>query len=122
MLYEVLAIFTGGGLGAVLRYLVTHYSNKFFGIPHIGTFTVNIIGCLLIGFVLGLTINKTVLPQEVKLFITVGFLGGLTTFSTFNSEIFYLIKEGNIFQGTAYMLTSCLIGLIFTYAGYNLGK
>ena len=122
MLYEVLAIFAGGGLGAVLRYFATHYLSKFFGIPHIGTFTVNIIGCLLIGFVLSVTINKIALTPEAKSFITVGFLGGLTTFSTFNSEVFYLIKDGNLFHGTAYMLASCCIGLIFTYAGYNLGK
>ena len=84
MLYEVIAIFLGGGLGAVLRYLITQYSSRSFGISHYGTFAVNILGCLLIGFVIGITINKITLPNELKLFIMVGFLGGLTTFSTFS--------------------------------------
>ena len=54
----------------------------------------------------------------VKLFITVGILGGLTTFSTLNVEVFELIKSGKIFYGLFYMLISCLIGLLCTFGGY----
>ena len=122
MLYEVIAIFLGGGLGAVLRYLITQYSSRSFGISHYGSFAVNILGCLLIGFVIGITINKITLPNELKLFIMVGFLGGLTTFSTFNSETFYLLKNGNILHGLSYVITSCTLGLVSTCIGYYLGK
>ena len=122
MLCEVMAIFLGGGLGAVLRYLITQYSNRSFGISHYGTFAVNVLGCLLIGFVIGITINKITLPNELKLFIMVGFLGGLTTFSTFNSETFYLLKSGNILHGLGYVMISCVLGLLSTCAGYYLGK
>lgn len=122
MLNEIFAIFIGGGLGAVLRYLVTRFSHHVCGIPHIGTFLANILGCLLIGYVFGLTMDKIQLSNEVKLFITVGFLGGLTTFSTFNNETFCLLKEGKLFLGAGYMLLSCLIGLVFTFIGYQLGK
>ena len=122
MLNEILAIFIGGGLGAVLRYLVTRFSHRICGVPHVGTFVANILGCFLIGYVLGLTMEKINLPTEVKLFITVGFLGGLTTFSTFNNETFCLLKEGKFLLGAGYMVLSCLLGLAFTLLGYHFGK
>ena len=122
MLNEILAIFIGGGLGAVLRYLVTRFSHRICGVPHVGTFVANLLGCFLIGYVLGLTMEKINLPTEVKLFITVGFLGGLTTFSTFNNETFCLLKEGKFLLGAGYMVLSCLLGLAFTLLGYHFGK
>lgn len=122
MLNEILAIFIGGGLGAVLRYIVTRFSHRICGIPHVGTFVANLLGCFLIGYVLGLTMEKINLSTEVKLFITVGFLGGLTTFSTFNNETFCLLKEGKFLLGAGYMALSCLLGLAFTLLGYHFGK
>ena len=122
MFNEVLAIFIGGGLGAVLRYLVTRFSHHICGLPHLGTFIANIAGCFLIGYVFGITMDKISLPNEAKLFITVGFLGGLTTFSTFNNETFCLLKEGKFLLGAGYMVLSCVLGLAFTLLGYHLGK
>ena len=111
MLYELIAVFAGGGIGAVLRYLMTLCAGKCFGMPYVGTFA--------IGYIFGLTLNKTaLLPQHLKLFITVGFLGGLTTFSTFNYEVFSFFKDGKIIHGAGYMLLSCLLGLLFTLAGF----
>lgn len=119
MLYELTAVFAGGGIGAVLRYLMTLCAVKCFGMPCVGTFVVNIAGCFAIGYIFGLTLNKTaLLPQHLKLFITVGFLGGLTTFSTFNYEVFSFFKDGKIIHGAGYMLLSCLLGLLFTLAGF----
>ena len=118
MLYELVAVFAGGGIGAVLRYLMTLCAGKCFGMPYVGTFVVNIAGCFAIGYIFGLTLNKTaLLPQHLKLFITVWFLGGLTTFSTFNYEVFSFFKDGKIIHGAGYMLLSCLLGLLFTLAG-----
>lgn len=54
MLYELIAVFAGGGIGAVLRYLMTLCAGKCFGMPYVGTFVVNIAGCFAIGYVLGL--------------------------------------------------------------------
>ena len=121
MVINFLSIFIGGGIGAVLRYIVTIMCRNLFPLPIIGTLSVNLIGCFLIGYMFGSVLNKSaVLPQTLRLFITVGFLGGLTTFSTFNLEVLELIKNGKVIIGLLYMIGSCLIGLMLTFAGYYL--
>ena len=119
MMINILSIFIGSGIGAVLRYLITIVCRNMFSLPIIGTLSANLIGCFLIGYVFGFILNKSdAIPQSLRLFLTVGFLGGLTTFSTFSFEIFELIKNGKIFIGLLYMLGSCLIALLLTFAGY----
>ncbi|MBR5555765.1 fluoride efflux transporter CrcB [bacterium] len=123
MLNNLIAIFVGGGTGAILRYLTTYLCKSVFGLSFIGTISVNMIGCLLIGFIFGIASQKTeMLPQTVKLLIVVGFLGGLTTFSTFSLESFEFIKDGKIVIGLAYILFSCLIGVTLTALGVYLSK
>ena len=118
---NLIAIFLGGGIGAILRFCATILSSKFFATPIYGTFAVNIVGCFLIGSLFGLVCNKTeALPLAIKLFLTTGLLGGLTTFSTLNFEVFELIKSGKILIGLGYLFLSCFIGLICTYFGYSL--
>lgn len=122
-MFTAIAIFIGGGLGTLLRYCVTMLSNKYLTIPALGTFSVNIIGCLLIGYVLGYISQKAdSIPHIAKLFLTVGFLGGLTTFSTFSWEAFNFLKEGKIIQALIYILSSLIIGLVATYIGFVLSK
>ena len=119
MLSKLISIFIGGGIGAILRYGLTVLSSKYLTTPIIGTFIANIIGCLLIGCFFGFVLNKAeAVPQVTKLFITTGLLGGLTTFSTLNFEVFELIKSGKILMGFGYLFLSCFIGLLFVYLGY----
>lgn len=119
MLLKLISIFIGGGLGASLRFYSTTLSNKMFQTPIYGTFCVNIIGCFLIGCVFGFILNKAdTMPDIIKLFLTTGLLGGLTTFSTLNFEVFELIKSGKILLGLSYLFISCFVGLICTYLGY----
>ena len=121
MLTNILSIFIGGGIGAVLRYIISTMCRNIFSLPIIGTFIANLIGCFLIGCAFGIILNKSdIVPQTLRLFITVGFLGGLTTFSTFSFETFELIKNGKVITGLLYMIGSCLIGLILTFIGYYL--
>ena len=123
MIRNLLAIFICGGLGTICRYLVTQYSKAYFKHYYIGTFIVNIIGCLLIGYLYALTMNKAgFLSPQTKLCITVGFLGGLTTFSTFNLECFCLINEGQTFKAIIYAGLSLIIGLIAVALGYYTGN
>ena len=119
MLSKLISVFVGGGIGAILRYGLTLLSSKTLETPVIGTFCANIIGCFLIGCFFGFILNKAEdIPQVTKLFITTGLLGGLTTFSTLNFEVFELIKSGKILMGFGYLFLSCFIGLIFVYLGY----
>ena len=120
---NILAVFLGGGIGASCRYAITKISEKLFGIAHFGTFSANIIGCFIIGYIFGLLMQKTDLfHPAIKLFLTVGFLGGLTTFSTFSCEAFCFIKDGKILHCALYVLASFTVGLLATLAGYMLAK
>ena len=118
---NLISIFIGGGLGALLRYSVTIICRNIFLLPFVGTLIVNLIGCFLIGCLFGFLINKpNIIPITLRLFLSVGFLGGLTTFSTLDFEVFELIKDGKILVGGLYFIGSCLAGLILTFVGYCL--
>ena len=122
MFCKFLSVFIGGGVGALLRFIASLLSKKYFMAPIFGTFFVNILGCFLLGLVFGLTLNKINMSETLKLFITVGFLGGLTTFSTFNLEVLELLKAGKIGMSFLYIFLSCIFGLLFTYLGYLVSK
>ena len=114
-----LAVFIGGGIGSVLRYGLTLGATRFFSLPLWGTFTANMIGCLLIGFVGGI-INNSISPlsTSVRLFITVGLLGGLTTFSTLNLEALELLRLGKVSWAIGYLLITAITGLLLAALGY----
>lgn len=119
MFLKILFVFTGGGIGSMLRYLASLFAKKYFALPLLATFIVNITGCFLIGLICGFLLNKTcVFSDTIKLIIVIGFLGGLTTFSSLNIEVFDLIKTGKIFYGLSYMFLSCAFGLLATFLGY----
>lgn len=122
-LLNIIAVFVGGGTGASLRYLITKLAAKCCGFSQWGTFGANILGCFLIGYIFGFTMQKTeIIPPALKLFLTVGFLGGLTTFSTFSCEAFCFLKEGKLLHCALYITASVVLGLFATFAGYLLGK
>ncbi len=123
MLYKIISVFIGGGIGAAVRFAVSAVFKKYLLSPIYGTFLVNIIGCFLLGLVFGLALNKfNNMPETLKIFITVGFLGGLTTFSTFNLEIFEFLRAGKTPDAFLYMFLSCIFGLLFTFLGYLISR
>lgn len=96
MLNAILAISAGASLGAVSRWLLGLALNSLFPLIPPGTLAANLIGGYLIGLALAFLAQNAGLPPEWKLFIVTGFLGGLTTFSTFSAEIVHLLQQGRL--------------------------
>ena len=113
-----LLVFFGGGLGSSLRYLVTIAMNQYSKVLPFGTFTVNILGCLLIGLILGYAHKENTITSHQTLLLATGFCGGFTTFSAFANENLELIKNGEIFNFSVYTIGSVLIGILAVFIGY----
>lgn len=119
----ILIIGTGGFIGSIARF----YSSKFLqsilpSVFPLGTFCVNIVGCLLIGIFYGLAEKGNILDDNLRLFLTVGFCGGYTTFSTFANESMLLLKNGEYFYVALYTSLSVFLGLIAVYFGHTITK
>ncbi|NTV19260.1 MAG: fluoride efflux transporter CrcB [Bacteroidales bacterium] len=114
----ILIIGTGSFIGGVSRFLASRYiqNTVISGFPY-GTLFVNILGCLLIGIFYGMSERGNFMSAEMRLFLTVGFCGGFTTFSTFASENLSLLKDGNFFYFALYTALSVFLGLMATYFG-----
>ncbi len=118
MLRNILIIGIGGFLGSILRYLSQLAAGKLFspGFP-IGIFIINIIGCFIIGVVYALSEKGNFLSAEMRLFLTVGFCGGFTTFSTFAYDNLMLLKDNSIGLLLLNVLGSITIGVLAVYGG-----
>jgi fluoride exporter len=120
---KILAVAFGGAFGAVARYLlnISPLQNylKPFPLP---TFLINITGSFLIGFLLIIFTEKFQTDENLRLAIIVGFLGAFTTFSTFELEIFGLIKEKEFITAFAYLFLSVLLGFIGVVTGIILAR
>lgn len=107
----------GGFIGACLRYIISLDAPKLFGIPN-GTLIVNITGGILIGLIMELSLTTDLIPPDLRLFLTTGIMGGLTTFSTFSYETIELFSDGTYILA---ILNVCL-NLFLSLGGVVLGK
>ncbi|MFT8350418.1 fluoride efflux transporter CrcB [Clostridium saccharoperbutylacetonicum] len=109
---KIIFVGIGGGIGAVIRYLVTIQSTKMINSDFpLGTLIVNVVGGFLIGMIVELSISTDLISPELKLFLTTGIMGGLTTFSTFSLETINLISSGRYFFGVANILLNLSLSL-----------
>ena len=108
----------GGFIGAVARYALSSWVQRHFqGAFPYGTLLVNVLGCLLIGGLMAFAEGRLWLSPNLRLLLTVGFLGSLTTFSTFGFETLELLDKGALKIAAAYVTGSLVLGLGCVYLG-----
>jgi CrcB protein len=121
--YNFLLVFLGGGLGASARYwmygAIMRSINSTF--PY-GTMAVNILGCFLIGLLMTAFEERFLVQPTWRIFLTVGILGGFTTFSTFSFETIALLRDAQYFSAAMNVCGSVGFCLIGTFAGTIAGK
>lgn len=123
MLKLILIIGTGSFIGGIARFLTSRYiQNTVISAFPFGTFIVNILGCFLIGLFYGISERSNIINPEWRMFLTVGFCGGFTTFSTFANENIALIRDGNFLFFALYASLSVFIGITATYLGTLITK
>ena len=117
----IMAIALGGAMGAVARYLlaVRVYSLLGIDLPY-GTLTVNLLGTLVLGIVLGLVEERGAFGPEMRSFLTIGLLGGMTTFSTFTYETWDFLREGDVPRAGVYAVASLAGAYLAFVAGHTL--
>ncbi len=115
---NILYVGLGGFIGSILRYLVFLSSNHLLGsnLPY-STIIVNIIGSFFIGFLYQFFNNYIFISESTKLLLTVGFLGGFTTFSTFSIDTFILYQNYGKFFAVSYIILSVVLSLFALLLG-----
>jgi len=117
----LLAVAAGGALGSVARYLAGIGATKLFGLAFPwGTLLINVSGSFLIGVFVELFALKWDLPQEARVFLTVGICGGFTTFSTFSLEAWLLMERGEWGYAAAYVAGSVVLSIAALILGLQL--
>jgi len=123
MTRSFIMVFLGGGLGSVVRYSLGRWIGALhnYNFPY-GTLVVNIIACFILGLIIGLADHKQLFTAPARLFWTVGFCGGFSTFSTFSQETFYLIQGGFNLSMIVYVTLSLLFCVFSVYLGLFAGE
>ena len=117
----ILLVGIGGFIGAVLRYLITNWTQdtiNALSLPY-GTLTVNILGCLLIGLLAGLSESRNLFGTETRGLILVGVLGGFTTFSAFGYATIQLLRDGEGWAAVSNGGLHLCLGLTAVWIGYS---
>jgi fluoride exporter len=122
MTHSILAISAGAALGAVLRWFLGLWLNSVFTLVPLGTLSANLIGGYLIGLALAVFAANPGLAPEFRLLIITGFLGGLTTFSTFSAEVTTLLQQGKLVWAMGAISLHVLGSLAMTMLGLATGE
>ena len=123
MLKTLFFIGSGSFIGGIARYLISRLvQNSIASSFPFGTMVVNLLGCLLIGLIFGISERTNLINDEWRIFLTIGFCGGFTTFSTFANENMILLREGNFLYFSLYTGLSVFLGLVAVFFGNALTK
>lgn len=119
---RVLIVGLGGFLGSALRYMISAAMARAFGDFPVGTLLVNVVGGLLMGFLMEASGGLLPMSDSMRVFLTTGILGGLTTFSTFSYETIAFLSEGNYRMGGLNAASNLFLALIACRAGQAIAQ
>lgn len=123
MFKTILYIALGGSIGSVLRYLTSVFVNKYWANQFpLATLLTNVLGCLIIGFIIGILEKNNLANSNLKWFLITGFCGGYTTFSTFGYENYSLFQSNNSLLAFGYIALSILLGIFAVWLGLFVAK
>ncbi len=116
-------VFIGGGIGAAGRYWIDGVVQRWTGsfLPY-GTFVVNSLGCLVIGILMASLEDRFLINPSLRIFLTIGILGGFTTFSTFSYETIAMLRNAEYIYAALNIFITVLTCLTATYVGTLIGK
>jgi len=118
-----LAVAFGGALGAVVRYSLDRFiERRSFAVFPWSTFTINVTGCLVIGAVIASLVDRHHTPAWLRIGLTMGVVGGYTTFSTYAQETLDLVEEGHHAIAALYVFGSVAVGVMAVYVGTLIGR
>ncbi len=116
---NLLLIAIGGAFGSVARYLFSLFVLRTSGsLFPLGTFAVNVVGCVVFGGIIGAAQQRFVLSPETRAFLLVGVLGGFTTFSAYAYESFALLRDGQFFAAAINIIGQIVGGLVGIWVGF----
>lgn len=121
MIRNVLCVACGGALGAVVRYLVSLGCEQWLGRFPWGTLIVNVVGCFVLGWLAEMAWTSTTFSEPFKLTVATGFLGAMTTFSTFGVQTIQLWKT-SAFWALSNVAANVIVGLVAALAGVYLAS
>lgn len=121
---NVLLVGAGGFIGSIARYLLGGWVQRVLDNPWLpwGTFVINVLGCLIIGLLAGISDTRQAIAPEARLFLMIGILGGFTTFSSFGLETFRLLQDGQWVASAANAIGSVVAGLVAVWLGFTLAR
>jgi CrcB protein len=116
---NLLLIAIGGAVGASARYLLSTFVLRVSGtLFPLGTFVVNVVGCLVFGAIAGASTQRVQIAPATRLFLLTGILGGFTTFSSYAYESFLLVRDGQMLWATINVVGQVVAGFAGLWAGY----
>jgi len=116
---NLLAIALGGAIGSVARYVLSTFVLRVSGtLFPLGTFVVNVVGCLVFGAIAGASSQRVQISSTTRLFLLTGILGGFTTFSSYAFESFGLVRDGQFAWAAINVLGQVVAGIVGMWVGY----